>query len=154
MRVRSPLKRPNALKGLFGFEFFRLLLDLPFDVPRDLVDRKARRLLAGGIIDESLQELRGLERHPAHQIRILDPPIVILIRDDIAPLEWVHAQVVELRYAQARERLVSDGETSGLFHLAKHRFPGLVTERNKDSIVVEISEVCAFSLGSLPGQIG
>jgi hypothetical protein len=69
-----------------------------------------------------------------------------------APLERVHAQVVELRDAQAAERLAPDREAAGRFHLAEHGIPIAVPKRHEDAVIVVIGEIGPVAFSRLPSQ--
>ena len=94
--------------------FFSLLLDPALDVLLDLIDRETRRGLTRRIVHEGLQEGTGVHGHPPHQVGVLDPPVIVLVGHDVRPLERVHAQVEELRDAQAGKGFIPDGEASRL----------------------------------------
>ena len=95
-----------------------------------------------------------MERQPAHEIGVLDPPIVVLVGDDIGPLVGVHAQVEELRNAQAGKWLVPDLEATRIGHLAEDALPILVPEGDQHAVIIVVRKVVACALRLLTGQVG
>jgi hypothetical protein len=91
--------------------------------------------------------------HPPHQVGVLDSPVVVLIRDDVGALVGIHAQVEELRNAQALEGFVPDGEASGRLHLAEHGLPVPVPVGDQHAVVVEVGEVGALALRLLAKEV-
>lgn len=75
-------------------------------------------------------------RGTAHQVGVLDPPVVVLVRDDVGPLVGVHTQIEELRDTHAIERLVPHLKAAWLLHLAEDALPVIVPEGDQHSIVM------------------
>ena len=96
-----------------------------------------------------------MEGHPTHEESILDSPIVILIGDNIGALVGVHTQVEEFGYTEAVERFVPDLKSPGLFHLAEHCLPVVVSERDDNAVVVIVMQIrCEGSSVAGPSDTG
>lgn len=70
--LRSPLDATAVIPQPQALALLLRLLNRLFDALHDLVDREARRRLAGWILDEGLEEGRGLHHPIRREVGVLD----------------------------------------------------------------------------------
>ncbi len=119
----------------------------------DLIDREASRPLARRILYKSFKERGGLHRCLSEQVRILGPPVVVLIGNNVCPLKRIHTQIKDLGYAQASKRILPDIKSTRFAHFAEDRFPIAKSQADQLGIIIEIVKLLTIALRLLAKQI-